>query len=77
MLESASMLSFFLAFALLHAADPARFPARRRKPTRELLRTMRLGAMAPALAGVVFWTKVEGLAAALIPSPADDDTKDG
>ena len=69
MFEGASLLSFYLAFALLCGADPRRFPAPSWKPTEGWLRAMRLGAVAAVIAGVALWTRVGGVAAALLMAP--------
>ncbi|SRR5690606_444503 len=66
MLEVASLLALYLAFALVHAAHPRRFPARRWHPTRAWLGAMRAFAAASAISGVVLWAQVQGVVAALL-----------
>jgi hypothetical protein len=66
MMEIAALLSFYLAFALVHGADPRRFPARRWQPTRGALFAMRVAAAATTLAGVVLWARTGDMVEALL-----------
>lgn len=66
MVETAALLSFYLAFALVHAADPRRSRVRGSRPAPGLSRALRLAAVIQAIAGVALWTRAEGLAAALL-----------
>ena len=66
MLEVASLLSFFLAFALLHGAAPSRFPLKRSRPSRRVLELMKFGALAAVGLGVAVWSRTENTSAALL-----------
>jgi multisubunit Na+/H+ antiporter MnhB subunit len=70
MVEAAALLSFYLAFALRHGADPRRFPVPRWRPTRGPLRLMNAGAAAAAIAGIALWTRAENTTSALLVAVA-------
>jgi hypothetical protein len=64
MLEAASVLSAYLAFALLHAAEPRRLPRPSHRPPPGW--AMRLAAMAAYAAAVALWARAESVGAALL-----------
>lgn len=66
MLEGASLLSFFLAFALLHGAAPNRLPLKRTKAGRTVFTCMRTAAVVTAGAGVVLWSRTQNATTALL-----------
>jgi hypothetical protein len=66
MLETASVLCFFLAFALLHGASPGRFPLQGLKPSGRLRALLRAGALVAIAAGVTSWSRAENTTAALL-----------
>ena len=70
MVELAALLSFYVAFALLHASHPSHFPVRRWKPTRLQLGGLELVAALATVLGVALWARVEGLTAALLVGAA-------
>jgi len=70
MLEVASVLSFFVAFALLHAAAPARFPLKRTKVSRAGVVCLRAAAVLATGGGVLLWSRVEDMTAALLVAAA-------
>lgn len=66
MLEGAALLALYLAFALLHAAEPRRRPPSwpARAPAWD--RRRRIAALACLASGVGLWAHAEDLAAALL-----------
>lgn len=66
MLETASLLSFFLAFALLHGAAPSRFPLKRSTPSGRVIELMKFVALAAIGLGVAVWSRTENTRAALL-----------
>jgi len=70
MLEAASVLSFFVAFALLHGAAPNRFPVKRSRPSRAVPALMRAGALVATGGGLASWTRTENTTAALLAALA-------
>jgi hypothetical protein len=69
MLESASVLSFYLAFALLHGADAARYPLKGARPSRQLLRCMKGASPLAAALGTALWAEADSARAALLVAP--------
>ena len=70
MLEAAAVLSFFVAFALLHGAAPHRFPLKRAKASRGVFLCMRAAALVAAGAGVLLWSRAEDATTALLVAVA-------
>lgn len=70
MLEAASLLSIFLAFALLHDAVPSRFPFKRSRASRVVFAAMKAGALAAAAGGIALWTRAENTTSALLVAVA-------
>ena len=66
MLELATLGSTFLAFALLHGAEPSRRPERLRGAAPWWQHMSRLAAAALVLFSVAVWARVEGTGAALL-----------
>ena len=66
MLELASFGSTFLAFALLHGAEPRRLPSRFRGAAPVWRHASRLAAAALVLLSIAVWARVEGMGAAIL-----------
>jgi hypothetical protein len=67
MLEIASLLLTYVAFASLHAADPARAPWRVRATAHRLWRAaLRLIAAGAFIAAIALWQRMEGSALGFI-----------
>jgi len=66
MQEAASLLCFYLAFALLHGASPGRFPLKTWQPSQRRSGLMRLSALLAAAAGVFLYDLRHGLSDALL-----------
>jgi hypothetical protein len=66
MLEAASLLCFYLAFALLHGAQPARFPLKTWQPSRRWIGLMRLSALLAGAAGALLYDLRHGPSDALL-----------
>jgi len=66
MLELATLGSTFLAFALLHGAEPRRRPERFRGAAAPWRHVGRLVAGALVLFSIAVWAQVEGVAAAIL-----------
>jgi hypothetical protein len=64
MLEAASVLSAYLAFALLHGADPRRLPRPPHRPPPAW--AMRVAALAAYAAAITLWARADGLGSALL-----------
>lgn len=66
MLELATLAANFLAFALLHGAEPWRRPERWRRLAPLWSRVSRWSALLLVLFSVALWARIEGLIAALL-----------
>jgi hypothetical protein len=66
MLEGAALLALYLAFALLHAAEPRRRPSSWPALAPAWDRRFRIAALACLACGTGLWARAEGLAAALL-----------
>ncbi|HEU5075287.1 MAG TPA: hypothetical protein VFU02_13950 [Polyangiaceae bacterium] len=66
MLELATLAATFLAFALLHAAEPRRRPLRFRSPAPMWRHASRLLSGMLLLFSIAWWARVEGAPAAIL-----------
>lgn len=66
MLELATLASTFLAFALLHGAEPHRRPVRFRAARPLWKHVNRLVAVMLVLFSIALWARIEGLRAAIL-----------